>query len=52
MLNFGGRLGQPKKTKLILFLFNRWWIFDFETDYTLFNEFMCKLGFFGMSGPV
>jgi hypothetical protein len=36
MLNFGGRLGQPKKTKLILFLFNRWWIFDFETDFFLY----------------
>jgi hypothetical protein len=29
-----------------------WWIFDFETDYSLFNEFVCKLGFFGMSGSV
>jgi hypothetical protein len=34
MSNFGGRLGQPKKMKLILgisfFLSTRWWIFDFE----------------------
>jgi hypothetical protein len=42
MSNFGGRLGQPKKIKLILrisfFLCQHnstggWWIFDFETDY-------------------
>jgi hypothetical protein len=29
-----------------------WWIFYSETDYSLFNEFVCKLGFFGMSGPI
>jgi hypothetical protein len=41
MSNFGGRLSQPKKIKLFLgisfFLptyFNRWWIFDFKTDYS------------------
>jgi hypothetical protein len=45
MSNFGGRLRQPRGVKLFLgisfFLptwFNRWWIFDFETDYTLVNK--------------
>jgi hypothetical protein len=29
-----------------------WWIFDFETNYSLFKEFVCKLGTFGMNGSV
>jgi hypothetical protein len=52
MSNFGGRLSQPKKNKLFLgisfFLptkFNRWWIFDFETDnmYFYFLSSVCTI---------
>jgi hypothetical protein len=49
MSNFGGRLSQPKKSKLLLGISFfcqhnsiRWWIFDFETDYTILMG--CQVG--------
>jgi hypothetical protein len=48
MPNFSERLGQPKQNETysrdFFFLptsFNRWWIFDFETDYRV--PVFCRL---------